>query len=323
MIKISVIIPIYNGVKYIKSCLESLQKQTLSEFEVILINDGSIDESGQLCNELAKSDKRIKVIHQKNLGVSNARNKGIDIAVGEYICFIDCDDYIESNYLNVLYNECVNNNVKMSVCSIQSIKENGTSISIKEMKEGIYSSIEALKELFEFRNLNGGPCGKLIHKSLFDNNLYFPDLKVYEDLIFSYKAIYKSGNIIFTSKCKYSYLHREGIGAMAKFIKEPSTDVIEAAYNILDFVKNEVPDIWDTSFYGVISQVIMYISDINNIDTDWKKRSSILYINETKKILSKFRRELISNKTINKNEKLAFIILSYSKNIYKYIISKR
>lgn len=323
MVKISVIVPVYNGEKYIKSCLNTLQKQTLKEFEIIVVNDGSSDNSGQVCDELAKKDKRINVIHQNNSGVSNARNIGINSAVGEYICFIDCDDYIDSNYLKVLYDECVNNNVKMSICGIRSVKEDGTLISMKEMKNGIYSSTKALKELFEFKNLNGGPCGKLIHKSLFENNLYFPELKVYEDLIFSYKAIYKAGNVVFTTRCRYYYLHREGIGAMAKFIKEPSTDSIKAAYDILEFIKLKIPSIWDTSFYGVISQVIMYISDIKQIDSKWKKKSSVLYMNETKKLLARYRRELIINKSINSNEKIVFIVLSYSCNIYKFIINKK
>lgn len=319
MVKISVIIPVYNGEKYIKGCLKNLQKQTLKEFEVIVVNDGSRDKSGQVCDELSKEDKRIKVIHQNNYGVSNARNIGINRALGEYICFIDCDDYIDSDYLKVLYDECVNNNVKMSICGIQSVKEDGTLISIKEMKGGIYSSTKALKELFEFKNLNGGPCGKLIHKSLFKNDLYFPELKVYEDLIFSYKAIYKADNILFTNKCKYNYLHRDGVGTMANFIREPSTDIIKAAYDALAFIKLKVPSIWDTSFYGLISQVIMYISDIRQIDNKWKKKSSILYMNETKKLLATYRKELILNKSINNNEKIMFILLSYSCKIYKFI----
>ena len=95
--KISIIIPIYNGEKFIEKCIKSIKNQTFKDFEIILVNDGSSDNSGQICDELAKNDNRIKVIHQENLGVSEARNRGIIASKGEYICFIDCDDYIKVN----------------------------------------------------------------------------------------------------------------------------------------------------------------------------------------------------------------------------------
>lgn len=321
MIKISVIIPIFNGEKYIEYCVKCLQNQTLSEFEIILINDGSKDNTANICNKLSEEDYRIKVIHQENSGVSVARNKGIQNANGEYICFIDCDDYLDKNYLELLYNACVNNNVKISACCIESIKENKELISRKSLKEGIYNCEQALEELFKFKDLNAGPCGKLFHKSLFDEELIFPDIHTYEDLLFVYRAIYKSKDIYFVENCKYYYIHRNGVGAMVKFIKNPTTDVIIAAHEILEFIKKNVPNIWDSSFYGMISQVIMYIRDINKIDCKWENESSKIYIRETRKLLSKYRKEIRKNKSIFFKEKMIFIIFSYSSKLYKNIIS--
>lgn len=319
MTKITVIIPIFNGEKYIESCVDNLLKQTLSDFEIILINDGSTDGTKKICNELKEKDFRIKVIHQDNTGVSNARNKGIKSALGEYLCFIDCDDDIDNDYLEVLYDSCINNKVKMSACTIDAIKENRELISFKKLKEGKYNYKKALYELFRFKDFNSGPCGKLMHKSLFEDNLKFPNIHTYEDLLFVYKAIYKSKEIYFTNKCKYYYLHRDGIGAMVKFIKNPTTDVIVAANEILEFIKERVPEIWDSSFYGIISQVIMYINDINSIDPKWKQKNSKIYIKETKNILRKYRKEIIKNRTIFFKEKVTFIIFSYSSIMYRYI----
>lgn len=220
MTKITVIIPIFNGEEYIQSCVEKLLNQTLSDFEIILINDGSTDGTKKICDELKEKDFRIKVIHQDNSGVSNARNKGIKSALGEYLCFIDCDDDIDYDYLELLYDSCINNNVKMSACTIDSIKENRELISSKKIKDGKYNYKKALYELFKFKDFNSGPYGKLMHKSLFESDLKFPNIHTYEDLLFVYKAIYKSQEIYFTNKCKYYYLHRDGIGAMAKFIKK-------------------------------------------------------------------------------------------------------
>lgn len=106
---------------------------------------------------------------------------------------------------------------------------------------------------------------------------------------------------------------------MAKFIKNPTIDVIVAANEILEFIKEKVPEIWDSSFYGIISQVIMYINDINSIDPKWKQKNSKIYIKETKNILRKYRKEIIKNRTIFFKEKVTFIIFSYSSIMYRYI----
>ena len=319
MIKVSVIVPVYNGEKFIEECIKNVLNQTLEEFELIIINDGSTDNTLDICKRNSEIDKKIRIINQENEGVSSARNKGIEQSNGEYICFVDCDDKIEDNYLEELYNTCEENNVKISCCTIESIDNKGNIISSRFMEDGYYKKIDALDELFKFRGLNWGPCGKLFHKSLIKGNLKFPNLHVYEDLSFVYKAIYSSEGIYFTNKCKYYYIHRHNVGAMDKFIKYPTTDVITISYEILEFIKKQSLPIWDTSFYGVISQVIMYINDINKIDCKWEKEESKNYIKETRKLLGKYRIDLLRNKTIYYKEKIIFLILSFSPRLYKII----
>lgn len=319
MIKVSVIVPVYNGEKFIEECIKNVLNQTLEEFELIIINDGSTDNTLDICKRNSEIDKKIRIINQENKGVSSARNKGIEQSNGEYICFVDCDDKIEDNYLEELYNTCEENNVKISCCTIESIDNKGNIISSRFMEDGYYKKIDALDELFKFRGLNWGPCGKLFHKSLIKGNLKFPNLHVYEDLSFVYKAIYSSEGIYFTNKCKYYYIHRQNVGAMDKFIKYPTTDVITISYEILEFIKKQSLPIWDTSFYGVISQVIMYINDINKIDCKWEKEESKNYIKETRKLLGKYRIDLLRNKTIYYKEKIIFLILSFSPRLYKII----
>ena len=319
MIKVSVIVPVYNGEKFIEECIKNVLNQTLEEFELIIINDGSTDNTLDICKRNSEIDKKIRIINQENEGVSSARNKGIEQSNGEYICFVDCDDKIEENYLEELYNTCEDNNVKISCCTIESIDNKGNIISSRFMEDGYYKKIDALDELFKFRGLNWGPCGKLFHKSLIKGNLKFPNLHVYEDLSFVYKAIYSSEGIYFTNKCKYYYIHRQNVGAMDKFIKYPTTDVITISYEILEFIKKQSLPIWDTSFYGVISQVIMYINDINKIDCKWEKEESKNYIKETRKLLGKYRIDLLRNKTIYYKEKIIFLILSFSPRLYKII----
>ena len=211
----------------------------------------------------------------------------------------------------------------MSICSVVAINEDYSLISRREVNEGRYNYQQALKELFKFNTINSGPCGKLIHKSLFEDTLRFPLLETYEDLLFTYKCIYCSQEIYFTQAVTYNYVHRKGIGAMEKFIKNPTTDVIIAAHEVLSFIKKSIPSIWDTAFYGMISQVIMYLDDINQIDSNWEKSNTKLYMKETKKLLKKYRTELLKNKSIFLKEKISFLIFSYSIILYKYLIMKR
>ncbi|MGL5568828.1 MAG: glycosyltransferase family 2 protein [Cetobacterium sp.] len=324
MIKVSIIIPIYNGEDYIESCIESIRKQRLEEFEVILINDGSTDNTGNICDVLSKHDTRIKVYHQINKGVSEARNLGLKKANGEYITFIDVDDEISNNYLETLYNLAIKKNKKLVMCSIVSMKENKEIISKKSLNTGNYNYINTMVELLNFKNLNSGPCGKLIHNSIFNYGLKFPEMKVYEDLIFSFELINIEREIYFTDKAEYYYIHRIGVGTMDNFIKEPTIDVIVAIRRIIEYLKdNQLIEILDNSFYSLISQIIMYIGDISKLDVEWNKKQSRLYIHETQKLLSENRKFIIRNKEINQKERVVFIIFSFSSTLYKWVILKK
>ena len=120
--KISVILPVYNVEKYLRKCLDSVINQTYKNLEIILVNDGSTDNSGKICEEYALNDKRIKVIHKENGGISSARNAAIDIAKGQYITFIDSDDDVELDYIGYLYDILKKFNCKMSVCTHNIVK---------------------------------------------------------------------------------------------------------------------------------------------------------------------------------------------------------
>jgi len=115
--KISIIVPVYKVEQYIHKCIDSILNQTLNDFELILVNDGSPDQCGQICDEYAKCDSRIKVIHKENGGQASARNMGLDIATGEYIGFVDSDDWIEPDMYEILYNECIINECEIISCS--------------------------------------------------------------------------------------------------------------------------------------------------------------------------------------------------------------
>ena len=131
MLTLSIIVPIYNVAPFLKQCIDSILLQTMNDFELILINDGSTDESGEICNNYSKMDRRIKVIHQINKGVSSARNTGIFIAQGDYIAFVDPDDTIEPNMYEILTKSALKFKADLVVCPIRTINTNdNTSVSV-------------------------------------------------------------------------------------------------------------------------------------------------------------------------------------------------
>ena len=133
--RISVIIPIYKAEKYIEKCVRCLLKQTYDNLEVILVEDGSPDSSGMICDKLASEDKRIRVVHKENGGAATARNAGLDIMTGEYIAFVDADDYMEENYIETLYQLLIKHHAQVSICSFKTVDENGKPITIDNLHD--------------------------------------------------------------------------------------------------------------------------------------------------------------------------------------------
>ena len=166
MPKISVIVPIYNTEKYLPQCIDSILAQTFTDFELILINDGSTDNSGTICDEYASKDNRIIVIHEKNDGVSSARNKGIEIARGEWITFVDSDDYISDSYLSDFPKNDMND---MEICGIVSFNGQSFVSSQSEVNYIGENLVQYYEELFSYR-ANTSPCAKIIKREILQKN---------------------------------------------------------------------------------------------------------------------------------------------------------
>lgn len=197
--KISIIVPVYKVEKYLNKCIDSILSQTFRTFELILVNDGSPDNCGKICDKYAKEDERVVVIHKTNGGQASARNAGLNISRGEYIGFIDSDDWIESNMFELLYNSCINNKSDISVIGIREIDENN-----KFLREYIPTGIsldEVLKRAY--------PCNKLFKKDLFKEDKFVCG-RYYEDLELIPKLFIKSKNISIVKSIGYSYLRRSG-----------------------------------------------------------------------------------------------------------------
>jgi len=202
---ISVIVPVYNVEKYLKQCIESIIHQTYQNLEIILVDDGSPDNCGVICDEYAKQDKRIKVIHQENGGLSSARNAGLDIATGEYISFIDSDDYIAANFMEYLYQICIHYHVDIAECDFLRFNNN---IKINELSE----EIEVLNKIAMSKRINKDyvartviVCNKIFKRYIYQK-LRFPVGKINEDEYITYKAFDEcQTNIVISNQQLYYY----------------------------------------------------------------------------------------------------------------------
>ena len=198
---ISIIIPVYNVEKYLRQCLESIIKQTYKNYEVLLINDGSTDRSGMICEEYEKRDKRFRVIQTKNEGVSAARNLGIKNSKGEYIGFIDSDDWIEPEMFEDLLGRIEETQADISCCSYWIERGNTQKTSI--ISEKIYTGTESLKALFN-GEINSYLWCKLIKRDIM-KSIVFPVGKIYEDFSVMHIIIGKAKKVSFIPKAEYHY----------------------------------------------------------------------------------------------------------------------
>lgn len=186
MEKISIIAPVYQVEKYIGQCIESVINQTFKNFELILIDDGSKDKSGNICDEYAKRDKRIHVVHTENKGAASARNKGLDLATGKYIAFVDGDDYLAENMLDKLYKVITQENCDVVVCDFLNLHANSDKDFSLQLSDSKVSGREILSHLKNQKNYGVWTIvwNKLYKKEIL-KDLRFPEGKYFEDEIFS------------------------------------------------------------------------------------------------------------------------------------------
>lgn len=200
---ISIIVPVFNVEDYIETCVNSILSQTYTKFEIILVNDGSTDKSGEICNQFALKDRRVKVIHQVNKGVSAARNSGIRVANGEYICFVDSDDKLQKDFLKGFE---LNYDISIQGYLLQE-GEKKIPISYRELE-----SFDNVAKVYCLNDIHSAPFSKLCKTEIINrNNIRFPeDISFSEDTIFFLQYIKYCKSIYVSENCNYVYYKREG-----------------------------------------------------------------------------------------------------------------
>ncbi|MCI6517388.1 MAG: glycosyltransferase [Lachnospiraceae bacterium] len=272
MEKVSVIVPVYNTRQYLGKCVESIIHQTYRHLEILLIDDGATDGSGELCDKYAEKDDRIRVVHQINKGISAARNKGLNLASGEYISFVDSDDYIEENMIEKMLEKQVETNADMIICNFKQITEEGCVI---QKNNGITDeTIDALQVLKRFADERGWAYitvwNRLYKRKIFEK-IRFPEGKTHEDEWIA-ADIYESCNKITLTSDSY-YLYRINADSiMGKKWNIAHLDGVEAVYRrFLKYQKNGWYDQVPATFFCA-RRMLESMKNMNFVTAEDKKR---------------------------------------------------
>lgn len=288
---ISVIVPIYNVEKYLNRCIDSILHQSYSDFELILVDDGSPDKCGEICDKYAEKDERIIVIHKEKGGLSDARNKGIDWSFensnSEWITFIDSDDWVHRDYLKTLLDSTLNFNSKVSVCEfLETDKYIEDDFTCKEEK------FVNTEEFYVTKNVNAVIAwGKLYKKELF-RDIRFPFGKIHEDEFTTYKVLFKCNNIVFITSPLYYYYQRND-SIMGKIWNPKRLDAFQAFEESAKYFESH-------NYYSALCNC--YLNGIKLANETLKYKTKYITKSNKRYLRKKLRKFLSNYKEITHSE---------------------
>lgn len=307
---ISVIIPVYNVEKYLNQCIESIINQTYKNLEIILIDDGSTDNSGEICENYSKKDPRIKVIHQKNSGVSSARNKGIDIATGKYINFIDSDDYIEEDMIEYLYGLLQQENADISMCSAYDVYDKKIIFTAKKNIYLTMNSHDAYYYMLQPKYFGIGIWNKLIAKELFKSDRFPVGRKNGEELELLQRLIYRAKKLVYSSVPKYYYRQRSDSATHSLILSE---GLIESMHTLCEYVGKKFPDLYELIYTNYVLSCFQVYN--NYIKNDIKNNR----FNRVYKILQDSK-EKITYKYLRTSKKVQLFLFYHCNKLWNIIV---
>lgn len=306
---ISVIVPVYNVENYIKSCIESLLFQTYSDLEIILVDDGSTDDSGKICDRYERQDNRIRVIHKKNGGLSDARNKGLDVANGDFIGFVDGDDLIHPKMFEILLYNSLKYDAEISACVIKRVssifdEKIENDINIYDQKVKLLKREDSLKNI---DIISVCACNKLYKRKMF-KEIRYPVGKFHEDEFVIHELFFQSKKIVVTDQVLYYYIQREN-SIMSAYNINKLYDAMEAYRKRIEFSKEK----WQEVLPEILCNYSEYVKgEFFNNESKLTLENKKLLRNQLKKVLNE-----------NKKIKIPYKYRIFCKSIFIYEIYDR
>ena len=308
-IKLSVIVPVYNVDKYLERCLNSLVNQTLKEIEIIIVNDGSTDNSQKICEEYARKYSQVKLINKNNEGVSKARNIALKEVKGEYLTFIDSDDWIEKDAYEIMYNEAKKKNADIVQCTFREVMEDGTIYVLNKFNQNKeYIGEDILRE-FLLGNINAVVWDKIYKTSIWiDNNIVFPeDLKLVEDQLPTCQVLYNSEKYIVLKDVLYNYYRRLDSCTISNFSAK-NMDMITSMQSIKEFLKEK-----RMSHYIENEYIVRYVNTVTTFTIN-------KYISNKNHKSKKLKQAFITDFRLNTRYYYKKNFISFKKKIQIFLI---
>ena len=318
--ELSIIVPIFKVESYLNKCIDSILMQSFTDFELILVDDGSPDNCGRICDEYSKLDKRIKVIHKENGGLSSARNAGISNAKGKYIAFVDGDDFIHQKMYEILYKYAIKHSSDIVVCDYLDVYE-GEIYDLEycnlKFEEGNFTNIEALNQLYTNKGVQFVLAWNKLYKRHLFEDLRFEEGKIHEDEFIAHRIIYKSSRVTYLPIKLYFYLQRKD-GIIRAPFNINKLDAINAYKARVDFFKEiKQPELQKKAEYSYISLFFLYY---------FKAKNEVPNSNQVLRILKKdfiiSLKSIIKNPYFIKKEKICWLVFAIHSSLFELIQNK-
>ena len=309
---ISVIVPVYNVEKYLAHCVHSILQQTYSDWELVLVDDGSTDKSGQICDDFVAQHKKIKVIHKTNGGLSDARNAGTMIAQGKYITYVDSDDWIAPNFIETLYSAITAANADVAVCDLVQNATEEIAFERKRHESKIFDGPGAMEEMLYQTSFDTSACGKLYNAELM-RKFCFPKGKLYEDLFLIYKVLFTAHKVVYIPQELYAYRKTTGSIMNQRFTLR-MFDELDAADEIVAFVGANCPEYLPAANarrFSSYSQVLRWMKGADRSDEAVRQAEERIW-----RFLKGYRRQMLLDKNARAKNRAAAALALLGKKIY-------
>ena len=314
---ISVIVPVYNVAQYLEKSIASIQQQTYKNLEIILVDDGATDESGRLCEKIAEQDERVLVYHKENEGLSQARNDGLKQAHGDYVIFIDSDDYIHPEMIASLYQQLVKEDADVSSCGVMNVYANSESPQTENQDDYFICDTETfLREYLIGEKIPGTICNKLIKKEI-AAQLTFPKGLIYEDAYYHFDLIKVAKKYVVNTKPYYYYFHR-GDSITTKPYAEKDLAYIDIYQKFYTEVVKEYPNLTEVAFFR-LAYAHFFILDKMLLDDNFKefKDYPLIY-----GYLKKHAFAIFKNTIFRKGRRISALALFVNVRLYRILLFK-
>lgn len=309
---ISVIIPVYNVEKYLERCLSSILAQSYENLEIILVDDGSTDNSGAICDEYGKKDARITVFHKINGGQSSARNIALDYAHGDWITFVDSDDWVDKDYVKHMLEKAISTKSQIAViASVNTVNEN---VYVKKETQSflVLDNEHAMANLLYQKYYSFSACCKLYKKELF-SNIRFPEGKVYEEMEPIYRAFARADQIVVSDEILYFYFQRQGSTVRRKFSITEKMNYVENTKIVLEDVKRNYPKLVNAAISRLLwadIHVLVHMDEIQKYEKEFK----LLWED-----IRKNRKRVLRDKNVRLINRIVLIISFLGTNALKIV----